>query len=389
MRILYAATDQVVPGSLGGAVHVQAVAEGLATLGHDVHVAARVAVPAPASRATWHTMSLPFASARLRLLCAGALTRLAREIRPDVVIERYHNFGGEGALAARRMRVPLVLEVNAPVVDYPGSAKQIVDRALIVEPMRRWREWQCRRAALFVTPMARILPAWVPPGRILEIEWGGDTDRFRPDVTGPLPFHLRAGQTTVVFAGAFRPWHGAVQAVRAMRTLRDRGRTEFTAVMIGEGPELLRAKAEAEGLSNVQFVGAVPHDRMPACLAAADIGVAPFEIGAHRPLQLGFYWSPLKVFEYMAAGLPVVAPDIDRLRHIVRHGREGLLYDPARPDGLADALAKLDDPDQRRSLGLAARNRVEADFSWAVHCRQLERAIRRVVDEARQAACGS
>jgi len=389
VRILYSATDQVVPGDLGGSVHVRAVAEGLARLGHEVHVAVRIAAPLPSGGLFWHPVAPPLASARLRLLCSGALMRLAREIQPDVVMERYHNFGGEGVLAARRTHVPLVLEVNAPVIDYPGSAKHVLDRALIVEPMRRWREWQCRRADLFVTPMARILPAWVPAARILEIEWGADTERFRPDVTGPVPFPQRPGQIIVVFAGAFRPWHGAVQIVRALRILRARGRNEFTAVMIGAGPELPRVRTEADGLDNVLFAGAVPHDRMPACLAAADIGVAPFDVEAHRQLRLGFYWSPLKVFEYMAAGLPVVAPNVDRLQHIVRHDCEGLLYDAARPDSLADALEQLVNPGRRMALGLAARTRIEAEFSWTAHCRQLERALRDVVDQARHTPCGS
>jgi glycosyltransferase involved in cell wall biosynthesis len=128
---------------------------------------------------------------------------------------------------------------------------------------------------------------------------------------------------------------------------------------------------------------------MPACLAAADIGVAPFDVTAHKQLQLGFYWSPLKVFEYMAAGLPVVAPDIDRLRHIVRHEREGLVYDSSTPDGLANAIEALRDPVLRAALGRAARKRVETEFSWAAHCRRLEQAIDGVLKGKGRPACAS
>ena len=116
---------------------------------------------------------------------------------------------------------------------------------------------------------------------------------------------------------------------------------------------------------------------MPATLAAADLGVAPFDTAAHAPLALDFYWSPLKVFEYMATGLPVVAPDIPRLRHIVRHRQEGWLYAAASPDGLADALDQLaDDEGMRRELGQAARERVVDRFGWDVHCRALDSALR-------------
>ena len=104
-------------------------------------------------------------------------------------------------------------------------------------------------------------------------------------------------------------------------------------MFIGEGPELPRVREAAAGLDGVIFTGALPHAQMPACLAACDIGVAPFDAGVHRPLSLGFYWSPLKIFEYMAAGLPVVAPAFDRILALVEHNREGLLYrrrDPHR-----------------------------------------------------------
>ena len=108
---------------------------------------------------------------------------------------------------------------------------------------------------------------------------------------------------------------------------------------------------------------------------AADIGAAPFDVGAHAPLSLGFFWSPLKVFEYMAAGLPVVAPAIDRLGRIVRNGQEGVLYDAGDPAALAGAIETLCDPARRRRLGAAARARVVEHFGWDRHCERLAEVI--------------
>ena len=376
MKILYCAIDQVVPGTKGGSVHVRAVAEGLAALGHEVHVLAQPGAGGfPPGAVGWHEMAPPLGSARLRLLRAGRVASLARALRPDVVMERYFNFGGEGVRAAEACGALSVLEVNAPVIDYPGSPKRRLDRALLVEPMRRWRDWQCRTADVIVSPSRAILPAWLPDERVVQIEWGADTERFHPGAAGVVPFERNPGTLTAVFAGAFRAWHGAVRLVDAIRQLRERGVGNISAVLAGDGPEAPRVRRAAEGLDGVTFTGPVAHDAMPALLAAADIGVAPFDVAAHAPLAIAFYWSPLKVFEYMASGLPVVAPAIDGMKRIVEDGREGLLYDPSDPMALAGALERLADGGLRRQLGSAARARAVSEFSWAGHCARLQEAL--------------
>jgi glycosyltransferase involved in cell wall biosynthesis len=392
VRILYAALDQVVPGSLGGSVHVEAVARGLASLGHEVHVATQMrsstAQPPVASavRASspdgpvWHAIGPPLGQPRLRALRAGRIEALARRVRAEIVMERYHNFGGEGIIAAHRLGLPAVLEVNAPIAEVPGSAKAWVDRALVVQPMRRWRDRLCRLTDLFVTPTTDILPSWIDRRQVLEVEWGADIEAFRPDRSGVAgPFARDPGRIMCVFAGAFRSWHGAVHLAAALGRLHASGERRFGAVFIGDGPERATVERAAAGVPGVIFTGAVPHAKLPALLAATDIGVAPFDPARHRALQLGFYWSPLKIFEYMASGLPVVTPRLPRLASLVEHGREGWLYDPGESDGLDRALVALADPSLRQRLGAAARARVVRDFSWQAHCAALDARLRTLV----------
>ena len=387
MKILYCASDQIVPGTKGGSVHVMAVANGLAALGHDVHVLITPGIdtdgmPLKAdavSGVTWIAMPPPLHRKELRWALAGDVRRLAAEMRPDAIMERYYNFAGEGMVAAADNGAIAVLEVNAPLIDYTGSLKRVIDRLLLLEPMRRRRERMCAQADVIVTPEPAILPAGVPGDKILRLEWGADTEQFRPDVTGAVPFS-RPAETVAVFAGAFRGWHGAVHLAHAIRELHARGRHDIGAVFIGDGPELPAVRRAAAGLPGIVFTGALPHSQMPACLTACDIGVAPFDLDAHRALSLAFYWSPLKVFEYMASGLPVVAPATSRIPTIVEHDREGLLYDPAFPRSLAAALEALTDRKLRARLGHAARARAVREYSWSAHCAALDTAMQAAQD---------
>ena len=124
MKILYSAIDQVVPGTRGGSVHVTAVAEGLAALGHEVHVLVTPGGgPWPSSAVHWIPMSPPLGMNQLRWARSGAVAAIAARLRPDVIMERYYNFGGVAIRHARRLGARAVLEVNAPVIDHPGSAK--------------------------------------------------------------------------------------------------------------------------------------------------------------------------------------------------------------------------------------------------------------------------
>jgi len=123
---------------------------------------------------------------------------------------------------------------------------------------------------------------------------------------------------------------------------------------------------------------------MPEVTAAADIGVAPYDPSRLAQLRLGFYWSPLKIFEYMACGLPVVTIRRPPLTEIVREDREGLFFSEGDAPGLSAAISRLaDDRPLRERLGQSARERVVARYSWDVHCAQIEAVLARVVGGAR------
>ena len=224
MRIVDAAIDQVVPGTRGGSTHVSAVASEFAALGHEVHVATGRGDGPPRDPAVhWPDIAAPLERPHLRLLRTGAIKRLVARVRPDAVIERYHNFGGEGLIAARGAGALRGARGECSGRRLRRFAEQRLDRALLVEPMRRWRDWQCRTADLIVTPTREILPSCVDRPRARNREPRRHS-AISPAAVGPLPFTRRADETVAIFAGAFRAWHGAVHLVDALAQLEARGR---------------------------------------------------------------------------------------------------------------------------------------------------------------------
>ena len=220
------ACDQVVPGRTGGSVHVLEVARGLAARGHELHVAVngRSGTPPELPGVRWHRVSWTPPSRFFRFRAQGAVDALLRETRAQVVMERYYNFGGEGVGAAAALGVPSLLEVNAPVVDHPGSWKARLDALALVRPLRRRREHLCRLAAALVAPLPEIVPEFAR-AKTTTVTWGADVDAFQP---GRRSEALRAawgvptGAVVVLFSGSFRPWHGVHVLEDAARRLRAR-----------------------------------------------------------------------------------------------------------------------------------------------------------------------
>jgi len=162
MKILYVASDQMVPGRTGGSVHVLEVARGLAARGHEVHAVVHRQPGLPEREeshgVTWHRVSWFPPHRFFRFRAKGAVSALLERVGAQVVMERYYNFGGEGIEAARARGVPTLLEVNSPLLDHPGSLKAMLDASALVRPMRRYRERLCRAAAALVSPLPEIVP---------------------------------------------------------------------------------------------------------------------------------------------------------------------------------------------------------------------------------------
>jgi glycosyltransferase involved in cell wall biosynthesis len=256
--------------------------------------------------------------------------------------------------------------VNAPLIEEQAEHRTLVDRTAALHVAGR--AFGAADALLAVSAeVAAYLGRFPGPrGRIHVVPNGVDPARFpaglRPSLPGP------PGSYTVGFLGTLKPWHGLGTLAEAFALLRRRD-PGARLLVVGDGPEraALEVGLEARGVRGAaDLVGGVAPEEVPGFLASMDVAVAPY------PELPNFYFSPLKVYEYMAAGLAVVASRLGQLAGLIRPGENGLLYTPGDVAGLAEALALLRRrPALRRRLGEAARADVHRDHTWDAVARRV------------------
>ena len=248
---------------------------------------------------------------------------------------------------------PGILEVNAPLI-----AEQARHRTLARAEEAGISAGRAMRAAAAISAVSPAVARHcgeLGARRVEVIPNAISPDRFpaRPVASGPF---------TIGFVGSLKPWHDVGTALAALGLLRDGPVPEARMLIVGDGPERARLTkiAQEAGLADaVLFAGAIPHEEVPSMVAQMHVGLAPY--GAEGE----FYFSPLKLYEYMAAGLAVVASRVGHLPDVVSEGRTGLLTPPGDAAALAAALARLAaSPEMRGALGSAARAEVLEQRTW-------------------------
>ncbi len=368
MKFLYSHRTRAADGQR---VHIDALTQALKARGHEVVICGPDAgasgkldaasqrgltalAPAPVYECAEYGYSLP-AYRRLKAAADAAA--------PEVLYERYNLFFHAGVWLKRKTGLPLILEVNAPLAEERAEHGD-----LFFKGWARRSQTAIWRAADMVLPVTDALAGYVraagaPEERIEVIQNGVEESFLQP--RNPAPVRARyglEGKLVLGFTGFVRDWHGLD---RAVRFLAETGRGDLSLLIVGDGParQGLQKRAQELGVgAQVIFTGVVQREEMPAHVAAFDIALQPAVVP---------YASPLKLFEYMAQGKPVIAPSVPNIREVLTGGEDGLLFGEGEFETALSTL--VDDAGLRARLGAAACDTLKKrDYTWAGNARRVE-----------------
>jgi glycosyltransferase involved in cell wall biosynthesis len=310
-----------------------------------------VPIPSPPSKASETDLRTALETQR------EAVVNVARSFAADAIYERYSLFGGAGIEAAMKLGIPHVLEVNAPL------------RA----EARRFRTLPHPRVAVNIERTVfrdtnRILAVSQALRRWLEEE-GVEPERIEVVPNAIAADHIgqrrprEDDEFVLGFCGSLKAWHGIDVLLEAF-AIAFASEPACRLEVVGSGPLEHLLDSASLPADTARVLGALPHADALERLRCWDVGVAPY-----LPLE-DFYFSPLKVVEYMAVGLCPVASDLGDLPALLDGGRRGVLVPAGDAEGLASAFLELaHDRELAAELGRRAREYVFDTHTWEKNAR--------------------
>jgi glycosyltransferase involved in cell wall biosynthesis len=297
------------------------------------------------------------------------LSRAVRRHRPVAIYERYNLHLLSGAWARSLFRLPLILEVNAPLAEERGRYG-----GLALPRLARRLEGYVWRAADYALPVTQVLAGHltavgVSEQRIRVVANGADREFLEPhDRQAAKARRGLSGRTVLGFTGFVREWHRLERVLELIARHRDR---DWHFSVVGDGPArpgLEKLAAELGIADRVAFTGVVERADVPGHVASFDVALQPDVVP---------YASPLKLIEYLAMGRAIVAPAAPNIREVLEHERNALLFDPADDQAFATAIERLcGDTALRERLGAEARATIERrGLTWSANAATVTRLI--------------
>ncbi len=301
---------------------------------------------------------------------AKMLSQAALEFGPDLIYERHALHCEAGLRAARRMGVPLFLEVNSPMV---GEMDAL---GLLKFPKRARRsERRVLEGADRIFVVTRVLGdilegAGADPAKIVVTPNGADLAAFEGAAEAGREFRRAQGIPESAFVMGFvgfpRTWHRLDRVLDAWKRLGDLAR-ESHLLIVGDGPAVAPLLDQARQLGfehRILVTGPLPRAALKGPVGAFDLALIP---------AINSYASPLKLLDSLAAGIPTLVPDQPNLHEHVRPGEHALFFDPKVSDSFVQSLRQaLEDVDALRNLGERGRQHLlDSGMTWEANARRV------------------
>jgi glycosyltransferase involved in cell wall biosynthesis len=264
------------------------------------------------------------------------LAREIRSFRPAMIYERYSLNTFCGVIASKLFRIPLVLEVNAPLAYEQMKYEKIALHGLATF-LERWICSNATRTIVVSKVMMEMLgKIGVPLDRMVVMPNGICPEEYHPGISAdPIrERHGLQGKIVLGFVGWFKRWHGLEMLIDLYASERWE-REGVHILLVGDGPARgeLESLVEKHGLQeHVTFTGPVPREEMAGYIAAFDIALQP---------NVTEYASPMKIFEYMGMGKCIVAPEQPNIQEILEDGKTALLFRQGDKEDLRKVLWRI------------------------------------------------
>lgn len=374
MHIVYICADPGIPvfGSKGGSIHVQEVLHTLLRKGHQTTlIYARAGGEKPERLAGLSCIQLPelpgqddIRFSESASILQGALKSAIEMLQPiDIVYERYSLWSYGAIEAAHLLGIKSCLEVNAHLIYEQGKYRKLTHPELAHQCFNKVFSNADTIYAVSNGVKSQLVSAGIHSDHVHVVHNGVDTERFKP-VAKSVGFGntvITDPALTIGFCGSLKPWHGVDGLIDAF-AMHHLSYKHSKLVIIGDGPERvnIEQRIQMHHLSNsVEMIGSVIPEKVPQAIGRVNVAVAPY------PNLDNMYFSPLKIFEYLALGICTVAPRIGDIPNIIEHDVSGILYEAGDVSELATVLDQLVvDGNRVRRIANAGRDLAVQRYTW-------------------------
>lgn len=304
----------------------------------------------------------------------------------DVLYERYWLMAYGGLWAAKRLGIPLIYEVNGDLVEeYSQLGIQLSKAQWAVVYLINRLMFQKAGRVITVSDKLReqTIRRWrLHPAQVTVVKNGAQVDLFaNPGQTQSVWSRYRLnGEPVIMFVGSFKPWHGIDLLVDAFSQVAAHNSTAKL-LLVGDGPTQADLKDQVQKLQlqdRVVFTGMIAHQEVAALLSQAQVAVLNPRLSPASAAQ-----SPLKLFEYMAAGKAIVAPAAANIERLLTHRQNALLVPPDDSEALANAFIELLEDDALcLKLGQTAKAEALSNHSWDRAAAEIEAVMYELLNKS-------